>query len=161
MKTRTATCSAFTMVEVLIAVTILSILLVAIATAFNASAMNYKENAGIAEAMNSARQALTRMTTLIRTGYPVPADTAANTCSLLTADGQDIVLSYDSAQKKLYYVTASTTDTDPVLCEHVTAMTFTKSLVAGDVQSVVINMTVTVNGVSETFSAAAVVRKNL
>jgi prepilin-type N-terminal cleavage/methylation domain-containing protein len=155
MKTRPATSSAFTMVEVLIAVAILSILLVAIATAFNASAQNYKENTGIAEAMNSARQALSRMTSLIRTGQPKPENEAVGTCSF---NGDTIVLSYDSANKKLNYTTGGATH---VLCDHVTAITFTKTLTGADVKSVVINMTISVNGVSETFAAAAVVRQNL
>jgi prepilin-type N-terminal cleavage/methylation domain-containing protein len=152
------TCSgsaAFTMAEMLIALVIMAILLTAIATAFHASSMNYRENSGIAEAMNSARNALARMTTLIRTGQPNPANEAVGTCSL---DGGSIVFSYNSAQKKLYYVTGGVSS---VLCDNVTSLTFTKSWTGPDVKSVVISMTIQIGDVTETFTSAAVVRKNL
>jgi prepilin-type N-terminal cleavage/methylation domain-containing protein len=146
---------AFTIAEMLIALAIMAVLLTAIATAFNASAMNYRENAGIAEAMNSARNALARMTTLIRTGQPNPANEAVGTCSL---DGGNIVFSYNSAEKKLYYVAGGVSS---VLCDNVTSLTFTKSLAGPDVKSVVIAMTIQIGDVTETFTSAAVVRKNL
>jgi Tfp pilus assembly protein PilW len=156
------------MVEVLISLAILGILLTAIATAFNASAMNYRENSSIAEAIGSGRAALDKMTSLIRTsGNISTASEGASACSLVTADSHDITFSYNSTQKKLYYVTNySTTDVDPVLCDNVTAMTFTKTLGKDSkgvdcVKSVVMTITVTVGKTSETLTAAAVVRPNL
>jgi type II secretory pathway pseudopilin PulG len=150
------------MVEVLVALAILGILLTALATAFNASAMNYRQNRGIAEAMNNARQAMARMTALIRTGQPNPADTSTDSCSLLSSSGQDITFRYVSSQKKLY-CTVGDVMTQPanVLCDNVTALRFDKTIEGTDVKSVVITMTVTVGDVSETISSAAVVRKNL
>jgi type II secretory pathway pseudopilin PulG len=155
------------MVEVLISLVILGILLTALATAFNASAINYRENHNMSTVMNSARQALDRMTMLIRTGQPDPADTSLTTCTLMTADSKDVTFNFNSGEKKLYYITNdNTTDTDPLLCENVTALKFTKTLGKDSkgidcVKSVVISMTVRIGDVSETLSAAAVVRPNL
>jgi len=148
------------MAEMLIALVVMGILLTAIATAFNASATNYRENAGIAEAMNSARNVLARMTTLIRTGQPNPAAEATGRCSLITADNHSVVFRYDAGQRTVYY-DDNTAGTSNKLCENVTALTFTKSLTGADVKSIVISMTIQMGDVSETFTSAAVVRKNL
>jgi prepilin-type N-terminal cleavage/methylation domain-containing protein len=155
--------NAFTMVEVLISLAIMGILLAALGTAFNASAINYRENREISMTMNSARQAMDRMVMLIRTGQPDPADTAAATCTLVAADGTDMTFSYNAGQKKLYCITGGQ---NRLLCENVTAMTFAKttgkdSLNADCVKSVVIAMTVKAGDVSQTVSGAAVVRPNL
>jgi len=158
-KTRSGS-AAFTMAEMLIALVIMAILLTAIATAFHASSMNYRENSGIAEAMNSARNALTRMTTLIRTGQPLSTGEAVGTCSLMTADSHDITFRYDAGQSTLYY-DDNGLGTSSKLCENVTSITFTKSLTGANVKSVVISMTIQIGDVTETFTSAAVVRKNL
>ncbi len=57
----------FTVVECLIGLAISAILLAAVAAAFNASLTNYRENERMYVTMNNARQALTRMTSEIRT----------------------------------------------------------------------------------------------
>jgi prepilin-type N-terminal cleavage/methylation domain-containing protein len=152
--------SAFTLIEVLLSLAILGILLAALGTAFNASAMNYRENRNLSEAMNTARMATDKMVTLIRTGQPDPTDTAANTCRLVTADGTDMTFSYNSTQKKLYCVIGGA---NHVLCDNVTAMTFSKTL-SGDadcVTRVLMSMTVQVGDVSKTVTSAVLVRKNL
>jgi prepilin-type N-terminal cleavage/methylation domain-containing protein len=166
MKTTHKKHTAFTMIEMLLSLAILGVLLTAIAVAFNASAINYRQNSGIAEAMNSARQALARMTTLIRTGQPSSAIEAQGTCSLMTAPmpsdnvSHDVSFVLNSGQNKLYY-NDTTASTSNVLCENVTELTFAKTFTGADVKSVIITMTVTIGDVSETFTAAAVVRKNL
>jgi len=149
---------AFTLAEMLIALAIVAMMLTAIATAFNASAMNYRENAGIAEAMNSARNALARMTTLIRTGQPLSTSEAVGTCSLMTNDGQSVIFQYNSGENKLYYVVDGNSS---LLCDNVTAITFSKSLTGTDVKSVVISMTIQIGDVTEEFTSAAVCRQNL
>ncbi len=59
--------SAFSLVEMLIALVVTAILLVSIATAFKASVMNYRENEDIFKTVNTARQALVRITNDLRT----------------------------------------------------------------------------------------------
>ena len=146
----------FTIVELLIALAITAILLTAIAVAFNASIINYTENQNIFKAINSARQALTRITTEVRTGWVDQNNIDDQTqCKVFCADGSSIV-TYRYENGKLYL-------NDHVLCDNVTAMTFKKdkSTTTNDVKSVQISMTVVSGDVRQTVSAAAVVRRNL
>ncbi len=156
----------FTIVEALIALAVVSILLAAVAVAFNASAINYRENNDTFNAVNSARQALSRMTTQLRTANVVNPDSLNDECSLITAGGDDITYRYNSSAKKLYLITNDiTTDSDYVLCNNVTAMTFTKDIVTEGsqtkVKSVQISITVAAGDIQRTLSAAAVIRRNL
>jgi type II secretory pathway pseudopilin PulG len=158
--------AGFTIAEALIALAIVSILLAAVAVAFNASVINYRENDNIFKAVNGARQALTRITTQLRTAAAVNPDSLNNECSLITAGGDDITYRYNSSAKKLYLITNDiTTDSDYVLCDNVTAMTFTKdTVVEGSqtkVKSVQISITVAAGDIQRTLSAAAVIRRNL
>ena len=159
--------SAFTIPELLIALAITAILLAAVAVAFNASVINYRENEEIFKTINSARQAMFRITSQLRTARQVDPDSPDNECALITADGDDITYRYNSADNKLYLVTNNDlSDSDYVLCENVTAMTFdTKDRVTEGsityVKSVQISMTVSSGDFARTVSAAAVVRRNL
>ena len=155
--------TGFTIVELLIALAITAMLLATLTVAFNASAVNYRENEGLFKAVNSARQALFRMATQIRTGLVDPNDVLnAGKCTLLCADGSEITYQYDGNDNTLYLHDHSTA-ADYVLCRGVTAMTFEKdnNTPAGDIKSVRITMTVDSSGVQQTLSAAAVVRKVL
>ncbi len=158
--------AGFTIVELLLALAITGILLVAVAVAFNASIMNYRENEDIFKTINSARQALFRITTQLRTADAVDPNSPDNECSLITAGGDDITYRYNSGDNKLYLITNDDLfDSDYVLCENVTAMTFTKDAVIEDMQikvkSVQISMTVVSGDIVQTVSSAAVVRRNL
>jgi Tfp pilus assembly protein PilW len=156
-----------TIIELLIALAISVVLLTAVAVAFNASITNYQQNQDIFKTINTSRQALFRMTTHIRTATAVQTTEAANQCSLITADSQDITYRYNSTDNKLYLVTNDdTSDIDYVLCDNVTAMTFTRNTDVDDegnafVKSVQISMTVESGRISKTLCAAAVVRRNL
>ncbi len=152
----------FTVVELLIALAITGLLLVAVAVAFNASVINYRENEDIFKTINKARQALFRITTQIRTGLVDPTVLSEDRCKLLSADGSEITYRYDSADNKLYLHDHGT-GTDYLLCDNVTAMTFQKDndTPTGDVKSVQISMTVESGDVQQTVSAAAVIRKIL
>jgi prepilin-type N-terminal cleavage/methylation domain-containing protein len=154
--------TGFTIAELLIAMAIASILLVAVAVAFNASIINYRANEDIFKTINSARQALCRITTQLRTADAVDPNSPNNECAFITAGGEDITYRYNNADNKLYL------DTDGnsyVLCDNVTAMTFTKDVVLEDsqfkVKSVQISLTVVSGDVRRTVSAAAVIRRNL
>ena len=155
--------NGFTIVELLLALAITSILLAAVAVAFNASMINYRRNEDIFKAINSARQALFRITTQIRTGLVDPNDVVSeDRCKLLCADGSEITYLYDSADSKLY-LHDHDTETDYVLCDDVTSMSFIKNPTddGADVKSVQISITVASGDIERTVSAAAVVRKML
>jgi prepilin-type N-terminal cleavage/methylation domain-containing protein len=163
MSTRPAKSAAgFTLVELLIVLAVMGILLTAVAVAFNASFTNYRENEDIFKTINKARQALLRITTQVRTGLVDPNVVGEDRCKLLCADGSEITYRYDSVDKKLYLHDHST-ETDYVLCNDVTAMTFLKTPTTNgaDVKSVQISMTVASGDTQRTISAAAVVRKVL
>jgi type II secretory pathway pseudopilin PulG len=161
------------MVEVLLSLAILGMLLTAIAVAFTASADNYRQNSGMAEAMNSARQALARMTTTIRKCDWVWTTGDTTACSPNFDDVEEITFEYDSGTHTLNQITIpeSGTQTTYALCKDVTAMTFTKTDLGSAKDSdgvshacykkVLITMTVTIGDVSETLSAGVVVRRNL
>ena len=154
----------FTIVELLLALTIASILLAAIAVAINASIINYRENEDIFKVINSSRQALLRMTTQLRTGDNVSVSDPNNRCSFFTAEDKDITYEYRSADNKLYLITNDDlSDPDYVLCDNVTDMTFTKTLTddGTDCKSVQISITVAQGNAEQKISAAAVIRRNL
>ncbi len=154
--------AGFTIVELLIALAITGLLLAAVAVAFDASITNYHENEDIFKAINSARQALFRITNQLRTGYAVDPNALNNECSFFTADGQDITYEYRGTDDKLYLVTNSDGQ-EYVLCENVISMSFIKTLVddGSDCKSVQISMTVQSGNTQQTVSTAAVIRKNL
>jgi prepilin-type N-terminal cleavage/methylation domain-containing protein len=158
--------SGFTVAELLIAIAIAGMLLAAVAVAFNASATNYCENEEIFRTINSARQALTRITSQLRTATAVDPNAPANECTLITADGQDITYRYDSGQNALFLVTNDDpSDSDYLLCDSVTAMTCTKNAMVEDsqvkVNNVQISITVASGNAQRTVSAAATIRRNL
>ncbi|NQT00878.1 MAG: prepilin-type N-terminal cleavage/methylation domain-containing protein [Planctomycetes bacterium] len=156
----------FTIAELLIALAIASILLAAVAVAINASFINYRENEDIFKAINSARQALLRITNHIRTADAADPTSPANECTLITANGDDITYRYNNVDNKLYLITNyDLTDPDYVLCDNVTAMTFTKKTFVENsqtkVRSVQVSITVVRGNAEQNISAAAVIRRNL
>ena len=158
--------TGFTIAELLLALAIAGMLLAAVAFAFNASVINYRQNEDIFRTINSARQAMFRMISQLRTADAVDPNSPANECSLITASGDDITYRYNSEDNKLYLITNDDlTDSDYVLCDNVTAMTFTKDTVTEDsetkVTSVQISITTARGNVQQTASAAAVIRRNL
>jgi prepilin-type N-terminal cleavage/methylation domain-containing protein len=161
--------TGFTIVELLIALAISSILLTAVAFAFKSSITNYSENEDIFKTINSARQALCRITTQLRTANAVYVDMNAptapsNKCIFQTPGLENITYDYRNGDNKLYLVTGGS---DYLLCENVTAMTFTNNTFVDSndgytkVKSVQISMTVQNGDVKNTISAASVIRRNL
>ena len=158
--------SGFTVVELLLALAIASILLATVATAFNASIINYRQNEDIFKVINSARQSLFRITSQLRTADAVEPSAPVNECTLITAAGDDITYQYNNGDNKLYLITNDDlSDPDYVLCDNVTAMTFTKETVIIEsiekVRSVQVSITVASGNVERKISAAAVIRRNL
>jgi prepilin-type N-terminal cleavage/methylation domain-containing protein len=154
----------FGMVELLIALAITALLLIAATVAFNASLDSYRQNEDIFRAVNSARQALYRITTQLRTGYWVDPNAPSNECSFYTANDLDITYRFDSADNKLYLITNyDSTDSDYVLCDNVDSMSFTKVPKddGSDCKSVQISMTVIIGDIQRTVTSAAVIRRSL
>ena len=156
-KTRFKT--GFTIAELLISIAISAMLLVAVAVAFNASATNYCENEEIFRTINSARQALSRITSDIRTSIP-DLNAPPNECRLAETGLGSITYLYDSNDVTLYLITNSG---QHVLCENVMAMNFRKTPTDDglDCKSVQILMTVASGDAQRTLSTAAVARRNL
>ena len=154
--------AGFSIVELLVALAITSLVLVAVAVAFNASIINYRQNEDIFASINNARGALLRMTTQLRTGHLVEPNAPGNECSFYTADERDITYQYRSSDGKLYLITNSD-GKEYVLCENVTSMSFIKTPTDDglDVKSVQISITVVVGTAQQKVSAAAVIRRNL
>ena len=153
----------FTLVELLLALAISALLLTAVATAFNASVITYRQNREIYQTLNNARQALLRMTTQLRTGYDVePADPATQ-CSFFTSDGQDITYEYRSDPNNQLVLITNADGQEYVLCENVTGLSFTKTATTAgdDCKSVRISMTVRIEDHVQTLSTAVVIRRNL
>ena len=157
---------AFTIAELLLVLAITGLLLAAVAVAFNASIINYGENEDIFKTINKARQALTRMTSQLRTAQKDLVDPCApdNECSFFTAGGDDITYRYNNGDNKLYLID-NLSGSNYVLCDNVTAMTFRKNTAVEEatiyVKSVQISMTVVSGNTQRTVSAAAVIRRNL
>jgi prepilin-type N-terminal cleavage/methylation domain-containing protein len=155
--------SGFTIAELLIALAITGLLLVAVAVAFNASVTSYRENEDIFKTINVARQALLRITSQLRTGLVDPNDISnVDKCTLLCADGSKIKYWYDNGDNSLYLYDYDK-DEDYLLCDNVTDMTFIKdnNTPTGDIKSVQISITVQSGNVQRTVSTAAVVRRIL
>lgn len=156
----------FTLIEVLISLIVLAMIMTAVATAFNASAKNYDANEKIFKSVNMARQALTRITSRVRTAKAVelPDNEPANKCSIITHDDKVLTYDYRSEDQKLYLID-NTTSNEYLLCDNVTGLTFTKTTAIvreqTAVRSVMVALTVTLNGEAKTLSSAAVLRRNL
>jgi len=161
LKPHIKTSAGVSLVELLIVLAIMALLLTSLAAAFNASVINYRQNEDIFKTVNSARQALCRMTTQIRTGLVDPNDVAdQSTCQVLCSDGSEILYWY-SEDDDILYLRDLSSGSDYVLCDNVVALTFKKdnSSPSGDVKSVQISMTVEKDDIQKIVSAAAVVRK--
>lgn len=156
--------SGFTFAECLIALFVTAMILAAVAVAFNAAFINYEQNSDIFDSINSARQALIRITAQLRTATSVNTTESSSQCTFNTADGQNITYQYNSSASTLYLITNDDlSDDDYLLCENVTAMSFTKVLddSGAYVKNVQISMTVRFGDTEKTLATAVVIRKNL
>ncbi len=174
IKNQTST-GGFTIVECLVGLAISAVLLTAVAAAFNASVVNYRENEEMFWSMNNARQALTRMTGEIRpAGYfdqsvkPPWHGMAHNIeptdhCTFYLANHELITYQFNADEKKLYLV-KNATNQSYVLCSDVSNAVFaTIPDDGGDpligAKSVIITLTVRKGGSERTLSAAAALRR--
>ncbi len=159
--------AGFTLVEMLLSLAILAMVMAAVAVAFNASAINYSQNEAMFKAMNTARQALLRISTEVRTAQSVAligaGDPDNSQCSMITSDSRNITYRYDSGNNTLY-LDDNIASASYVMCDNVTAITFNRATVPDDpsaIRSVRISITVSVEDLSQTLATGAVVRRNL
>lgn len=151
----------FTIIEMLMAMTITALLLTALAASINASVANLKANEGSFKAINNARQALSRMAAELRTSQGVEPDEPANECSSFTADSVEICYRFDSDSGQLIL---EKDGTDYLLCDGVEDLTFTKGLDpvdSGVVRNVQISMTVKYGETTKKLSTAVVIMRNM
>jgi prepilin-type N-terminal cleavage/methylation domain-containing protein len=165
MATQKYKTSGFTIAEMLLALAVMAMLLTAVAVAFNASATNYNENKDTFNAINTARQALMRMTNELRTAEAnsIPSSEAATQCSFTTAEGRISKFRFNSNSHEVYldYIDSGGNSHSPLLCDHVSAMTWTRWPTTGMVKGVQMSMTITVGGTTKTINSAVVLRKTL
>lgn len=155
--------AGFTVVECLIGLAISAMLMTALAVAFNASIINFQENETMFKSINSARQALTRMTSQLRTADGVQFTAPGNQCIFLSHSSELLTYEYRSADSKLYLI-KNASGSEYTLCDNVIAASFTKTQADGDPndsKSVLISLTVQNGDGQRTLSAAAVVRRAL
>ena len=165
-KKRRAVRAGFTVVECLIGLVISAMLMTALAVAFNASIINFRENETMFESINSARQALNRMTSQLRTANGVQFTSPANQCVFLSSASELLTYEYRDASHStdpntLVLIKSGTAYT---LCDNVTAASFSKTQADGDPndsKSVLISLTVQTGDIQRSLSAAAVVRRAL
>ena len=164
LRTKTSRCG-FTVIEMLMTLMILGMLLAALAAAFSASIANFKVNEDAFKLTNSARQALARITTELRTATAVEVSEPSYECSLITSGNSNITYKFDSTDNTLYLITNdSLLDDDYILCENVTAMTFVKAVDpvdSGVIRNVQISMTLSSDNFTKSISTAAVLRRNI
>lgn len=154
----------FSLVELMIALAITALLMAAVAVAINASVINYQENEDIFKTVNTARQALTRITTQLRTAQAVATPEANSQCTFDTVDGNNITYRYNSSNNSLY-LDDNDANTSDLLCDNVTAMEFRRqTFTEGStiyVKSVQVYMTIVSGNVQREVCSAVVIRKNL
>jgi prepilin-type N-terminal cleavage/methylation domain-containing protein len=160
--------SGFTIVEMLMALTITALLLTALAASINASMINVRANEDSYKAINNARQALSRMCAELRTSQDVAIFEAFDYCSFHNAAGEEISYFRWGANDMLGYKKDTLyliKDSEKyILCEGVEDMVFTKGLDPEDpnnVRNVQISMTVKVGDVSKKLSTATVIMRNM
>lgn len=168
----------FTIIEVMMSLVILAVLMTAVAFAFDASVTNYQANKGIYETVNTARQALLRITNDLRSAQAVAliggGDPDNTQISLVTNTGTDITYRFDSTDNTLYY-DDNASGSSYVLCNHVTDATFNRTEHeierdngAGGMETItairdvriILTLTDETSEVPHTLAAATLVRKN-
>jgi prepilin-type N-terminal cleavage/methylation domain-containing protein len=153
--------SGFTIVEMLMAMTITAMLLTALAASINATMVNINANRDSYKAINNARQALSRMCAELRTSQGVEPSEADNLCSSSTADGDVIIYKFDADNGVL---NLNKDGVDYLMCEGVESMTFTKGLDPENplnVRNVQISMTIKIGDVTKKLSTATVIMINM
>lgn len=153
--------SGFTIIEMLLALTITALLLTALAATINASMVNLNANEGSFKTVNNARQALSRMTAELRTSQGVQVIEAFDFCTFINTDGETIIYWHHNNSGTLYLIKNANFY---VLCTGVEDLSFTKGIDPADpgkVRNVQISITVKYGTVTKKMSTAAVIMRNM
>lgn len=153
--------NGFTIVEMLMAMSITALLLTALAASINASVINANVNEDSFKAINNARQALGRMCAELRTSQAVEIYEAFDYCSFVNADSEVVKYWHRNDNNTLYLIKDSNFY---VLCDGVESLSFTKGLDPdnpGVVRNVQISITVKVGDISKKLSTATVIMRNM
>ena len=99
----------FTFVEVMVSVVLMALLMAAVGVAVHASMTNFRENEDMVRAITTARQALMRITTDLRSALDVSEADPAGQCTILRNDGAgDYTIAYRfGATDTLHFVDPS------------------------------------------------------
>ncbi|NQV33627.1 MAG: prepilin-type N-terminal cleavage/methylation domain-containing protein [Phycisphaeraceae bacterium] len=163
-------CQAFTLVELLMALAISTLLLTGLGVAFNASMVSYNVNKDTYEGLNNARLALARMVSELRTGYDIIAPgpgASSSQCDFsvdiydengIWVDEKEITYEYRSAVKTIVTYFEGIRDPNYVLCRNVEWAEFELDL---DGKSVHIDLTVSSGDIQQEFAQSVAIRRNL
>ena len=169
--------SGFTIVEVLLALTILALLLSSMAVAFQASLRNTEENQRLASSTQTARSLLNRMTSLIRSAEAIDLNGPTTELRVLRPDdgsGDDRQVRYvfDSGEGVLRYrelLNGSVTEDQVLLgdTEDIQVSSFLVTIETGldwqgmtAAKSVLINLTYSQDGRVHVLTVSACPRRN-
>lgn len=179
--------SGFTIAEMMLAMTIMALLLTALAATINASMENLSVNEGTYKTINNARQTLSRMCAELRTSKGVAVSEEDGLYALLkaigieTPDPNEICTFADADGDVITYWRWGGSDDNIfklkkdtvylskgfksyVLCKDVTDMSFTKGFDPADpnvVRNVQMSITVNYGDVTKKLSTAAVIMRNM
>ena len=162
---------AFTLVEVLLSLSILAMLMAAIGGAVYASLESYEENEHIATATQATRSVLDRISRDVRTAAAI--STGASQIVIITPAGSEaeqIDYDWDSSNGVLYYrrkVSGSTTSYPLLGDGEVTINSFTVTSETGldwqgvsCTKSVTVSIAIAIDGKTFTMTASAAPRRN-
>ena len=166
--------AGMSIVEILIAMSIAALLLVATAFAFDAALDSYKENYDLNVASVSSRNGLYQMCTTIRSAWNDPnaatidINETGTQCSLVDANGRNIIYRYDSQTNQLQ-VNLNGTNDWYVMVDNVSPIAQGKeiflaidpddtSFPAGTVGKVIVRFKVQSEQISQPVSASVVPR---
>jgi len=155
---------AFTIAEMIVALTLMAMLMTAVAIAFNASAINCRDNEEIYKSINAARQTLIRLTNQLRTANPTEFvdGESATECTIEVADGSIINYYYSADEEILYLTNDADPDSDYVMCRNVTGVSFDRTASTEEpdqIANVQVTITVESGSTSETLSSAIALRR--
>ena len=161
----------FTLVEVLLAITLVAVLLLSVGVALQASFKSYQENDKLAAATQSARSALGRMSREIRNADAINATTNSVTILPPSGGGWPDQIQYELSGGTLYYRrTVSGTQSEYVLLgsdERVSVQSFEVASQSGEdfegtpcTKTVTIRLVLDVDGQSYPVSASVSPRRN-
>lgn len=156
--------SAFTIIELLISLTVIGMVLTAAAIAFDACIANYQAGKDMSDANMKASQALSRITADLRCADAVVTSEPNSQCTMITAAGGDITYKFEQSDEALYLVDNDTA-TSYTLCEGISSAFFDRITDFNDlgvpyVKSVQIKMTIQSGSYSQNYCAGVAIRKN-